>query len=86
MKPYSLGVRGTGGLWVHWGDQIVLLTPGKPPLGYNLEPFISRRTTWAGVSIYVDKPEALWVGIDGKGRDFIRLSFDELEKRSKPWR
>jgi hypothetical protein len=86
MKPYSLGVRGNGGLWVHWGDSIALLTPGKPPLGYNLEPFISRRTAWAGVSIYVGKPEALWVGIDGKGRDFIRLSFDELEKRSKPWR
>lgn len=85
-KPYALGVRSNGGLWVHWGDHIALLTPGKPTMGYSIEPFISRRTAWAGADIYVDMPEALWVGIDGKGRDFIRLSFDELEKRSKPWR
>lgn len=85
-KAYMLGMRGNGSLWVHWGDHIALLTPGRPPMGYSIEPLISRRTEWAGVDLYVDTPEALWIGIDGKGRDFVRLGFDEMEKRAKPWR
>lgn len=74
-QPYAVGVRANGGLWVHWGDHIALLTPGKPTLGYSIVPFISRRTEWAGVDLYVDTPEALWIGIDGRGRDFVRVGF-----------
>lgn len=86
-QTYGLGMRSNGALWLHWGDHLVLLTPGKPPRSFSIEKFLERRTEWAGADIYVQTPpESLWVGIDGRGRNFVRVGFDELEKRAKPWR
>jgi hypothetical protein len=86
-RPYDMGLRKDGSLWVHWGDHLALITPGKPPRSYNLEPLLERRTEWAGHAVYLEKPEALWVGMEvGAGRTMLRVSFAEIDKRSKPWR
>jgi hypothetical protein len=32
------------------------------------------------------RPELLWVGIEvGRGRDFVRLPFNDIEKRARAW-
>jgi hypothetical protein len=83
---HAMGERGDGTLWVHWGDHIGLLAPGKAPRGYNLEPLLpTKRSEWAGADIYIQEHEHLWVGIDGKGRHYERVDFSDMEKRSKPW-
>jgi hypothetical protein len=86
-KVHAFGERSNGALWLHWGDFLVLITPGKPPRSYSIEPFLGRFTEWASANVYVRTPETLWVGMEIRaGRDFIRVSFEELEKRAKPWR
>src|SRR5690606_7072957 len=80
---HGVGERKDGTLWLHWGDHLILLGPGKPARSYSLEPLLARRTEWAGADIYIETPESLWVGIDGRGRDFARVSFAEAEKRAK---
>lgn len=83
---HDVGVRQDGGLWVHWGDSLVLVEPGKPPRRLDLEPLLSRRTEWAGVDVYQPSPEALWLGIEvGAGRDFALLPLADVEKKAKPW-
>ncbi len=83
---YGVGDRGDGSLWLHWGDHLALLSPGKPPRSYNLLPLLPRRYEWAGAAIYVQSPEQLWVGIDGRGRYYERVDFTTVEKHSKVWR
>jgi len=35
----------------------------------------------------IPDPEALWIGIEvGDGRDFVYLTFADIEKGAKPWR
>ncbi len=85
-KIHEVGERSDGSLWVHWGDYLVLLPPGKPARSYSLEPLLQRRTEWAGADVYVQSPEALWIGIERKGgRDFVRLGFADIDQRAKPW-
>jgi hypothetical protein len=84
-KLHSVGERADGALWLQWGDHVGLVSPGRTPRGYDLKRLLTRRTEWAGVAIYVRSPEALWVGIDGTGRDFARVSFADIEKGAKPW-
>ncbi|MFL5346916.1 MAG: hypothetical protein ACJ8AT_19205 [Hyalangium sp.] len=83
---HALGVRENGSLWLHWGDYLMLIPPKGPPRAYNLEPLLTRRTEWADAELYTAKPETLWVGIEhGGSRDFVRVSFDDVEKKAKPW-
>jgi len=83
---HALGERENGSLWLHWGDFLMLLPPKGTPRAYDIEPLLTRRTEWADVGLYSAKPETLWVGIErGGSRDFVRLSFDEVEKKAKPW-
>jgi hypothetical protein len=83
-KVHGLGMRSNGTLWVHWGDHLVLLAPGKPARNFNIEPLLERRTEWADTAIYIEAPESLWVGIEGgAGRNFVRVGFAEAEKRAK---
>lgn len=83
---YDMGVRQGGGLWVHWGDQLLLVDHGRPVRGVNLEPLVPRQAEWAGVGIYVSAPESLWMGMElGRGRDFRLVRFDDVERRAKPW-
>jgi hypothetical protein len=83
---HGMGERSDGTLWLHWGDHICLLPPGKAPRSYNLEPLLpTKRSEWAGADIYIKSPEYLWVGVDGQGRHYERVDFADMEKRSKPW-
>lgn len=84
-KLHAVGERADGTLWLQWGDHVGLVAPGRAPRSYDLKRLLTRRTEWAGVAIYVPSPEALWVGIDGAGRDFARVSFTDIEKGAKPW-
>jgi len=87
-QVHDIGTRQDGRLWIHWGDDLLLFSAdlSKPPRAYDLEPLLTRRATWAGVDVYLADPELLWVGIElGAGRDFVRLSFADMEKRSKTW-
>jgi hypothetical protein len=82
---HGIGERADGTLWLQWGDHLGLLSPGKPPRSYDLEPLLPRRSEWTG-NIYVKSPEHLWIGIDGKGRHFVRVDLADVEKRSQVWR
>ena len=85
LKLHGFGERPDGGLWLHWGDHLGLVSPGKPPRSFALEASLPRRCEWASADIYVKAPEHLWVGIDGRGRDFMRVSFADVERRAQPW-
>jgi hypothetical protein len=85
---HALGVRSNGTLWLHWGDFVFLFDRdlAKPPRAYSIESLLTRRTEWANVAVYVKEPEALWVGIEvRRSRDFVRVSFAEIEKGAKTW-
>ncbi|MBZ4415350.1 hypothetical protein [Myxococcus sp. RHSTA-1-4] len=85
---HALGMRNSGALWLHWGDFIFLFDRdlARPPRAYNIEPLLTRHTEWADVAVYVKEPEALWMGIEvRRSRDFVRVSFSELEKGAKAW-
>ena len=84
-SPMGLGERADGGLWLQWGERIALLSPGKPSRSFNVEPLMQRGWEWAGAQVYVASPESLWVGLDGRGRQFVRLDLADVERRSKPW-
>jgi hypothetical protein len=85
---HALGLRKNGALWMHWGDFVLLfdVNLARNPRAYSVEPLLTRRTEWADVAVYVQEPEVLWIGIEvGRGRDFARVPFAEMEKRAKPW-
>ena len=85
---YAVGERSDGRLWLHWADSLLLFSHDlkRTPRAYDLEPLLARRTEWGGVGIYLPDPEVLWVAIEaGRGRDFVRLSFADLERSAKPW-
>ena len=84
-SPMGLGERADGGLWLQWGERLALLSPGKPSRSFNVEPLMQRGWEWAGAHVYVASPESLWVGLDGRGRQFVRLDLADVERRSKPW-
>jgi hypothetical protein len=83
---YGLGERADGGLWLHWGEHVGLLSPGQPPRSIDLDSLVQRGTEWAGAAIYVTTPESLWIGLDGRGRSYFRVDLTAAEKRAKPWR
>ena len=86
VEPYGLGERSDGSLWLHWGEHLALLSPGKPPRGLDLTPLLQRDTEWAGAHTYVKSPESLWIGLDGHGRGFVRVDLADAERRSSAWR
>jgi hypothetical protein len=85
---FGMGLRPGGELWVHWGDHLALLMPGKPARAYSIESMVDRRIEWAGADIYLEGPEeSLWIGLDsGTGRHFERVRFDAVDRGAKPWR
>lgn len=86
---HALGMRKNGALWMYWGNFVLLFDREltRNPRAYSVEPLLTRRTEWADVAVYVQEPEVLWIGIEvGRGRDFVRVTFAEMEKRAKPWR
>jgi hypothetical protein len=86
-QVHGMGERKNGGMWLHWGNHLIFLEPGKPPRAMSIEPLLKRRSEWAGADIYVAEPESLWIGIEvGAGRDFVNVSLAELEKGAKPWK
>lgn len=79
----GLGERANGGLWLHWGEHLWLVSPGQPSRSYDLDPFVRRGTEWAGAYRYVPAPEALWVGLDGRGRSYFRVDLGQAESKSR---
>ncbi|HEU4382448.1 MAG TPA: hypothetical protein VFR85_03005 [Anaeromyxobacteraceae bacterium] len=81
----SLGERKGGGLWLHWGDNLVvgdLAAPRKLDVGEH----VKRGTEWAKAYIYHDEPESLWMGIEvGGGRDYVDIDLAEVDRRARPW-
>ena len=86
VEPNGLGERGDGSLWLLWGEHLALLSPGKPPRGLDLAPLLLPDTEWAGAHTYVKSPESLWIGLDGRGRGFVRVDLAQAERRSSVWR
>lgn len=83
---YGVGGRRDGGLWVHWGNHLVLVPPVGAPRRYDLEPLLRRRNEWAGADVYVASPEVLWVGVEvGAGRDFVAVDLAAVERQARPW-
>jgi hypothetical protein len=76
--------RTSDDLFVHWGDYLLLLPATGPTRLMNLEAVPGGRE-WAWVDVYVPQPEALWIGVEGAGREFYRLPFSEIEHGAKPW-
>ncbi|WP_224360256.1 hypothetical protein [Hyalangium versicolor] len=85
-RPWGFGERADCGLWVHWGDHLGLISPGRQPISFDIDPLLQRGTEWAGTHTYVTTPESLWVGLDGRGRSYVRVDLAEAERRGKPWR
>jgi hypothetical protein len=83
--PNGVGERQDGGLWLHWGDHLALLSPGRPPRSLDLDPLRPRGFEWAGAARYVERPESLWLGLDGRGRNHVRLDLAEAERRARAW-
>jgi hypothetical protein len=82
----GFGVRADGRLWIHWGDELLLFANdlSVPPLAYDLEPMLARRTEWANVDIYVPQQDALWVGLEVmRSRNFALVNLAEIETRAK---
>jgi hypothetical protein len=86
VEPYGLGERSDGSLWLHWGEHLALLSPGKPPRGLDLTPLLQPDTEWAGAHTYVKSPESLWIGLDGRGRGFVRVDLAEADRHPRPWK
>jgi hypothetical protein len=84
--PHGFGERRDGSLWLHWGERLALLGPGKPPRRLDLEPLLERGTEWADVAVYVAEPESIWFGLDGRQRGYSRVDLAEAERRSSEWR
>jgi hypothetical protein len=76
--------RKQGGFFLHWGDYLFLLADGAPARAVSLTSFVKGSPEWAGAAIYVPEPEALWLGIEGGGRQFVYLALDEVEKLARP--
>lgn len=90
LQSMDLGLHGLGerddGLWVHYGDHVGLLAPGKPPRAFDLAPRLPRRHEWAGADVHVAAADQLWVGIDGPGnRDYLRVDLADADRRATPW-
>jgi len=86
-KFYAFGQREKGGFWLHVGDHIALVNPGKPPRRFSIERYIERFTEWAGQAVYLASPECLWVGLEvRRSRDFLRVNFADIEKGATVWR
>jgi hypothetical protein len=80
------GVRADGSVWVHLDNDMALIDANGVARRVNLEPLFGKKTSWAGVHVYREKPEGMWIGVEvGGGRDFVWVSFADLEKHSTPW-
>ncbi len=57
--------------------------PGEPARKFDLDSIVPRGMEWAGVAIYVAAPEALWIGLDGRGRGYARVDLADVERRAQ---
>ncbi len=81
----TLKDRANGELFMGWGDYLVLLGSGKPPRFLDISGLAGPEQEMAGAFIYVQPPEALWIGIEvGEARDFVKMTFADIEKRALP--
>jgi hypothetical protein len=82
---HGFGERPDGGLWLHWGDHLGLISPGQPPRAFSLRSLLPPHCEWGG-DVFIASPEQLWVGIDGRGRDYARVDLADVGRRARPWR
>jgi hypothetical protein len=84
---YDVGQRRDGRIYLHWGDRLLLFGDDldQQPRAFEIETVLERKTEWSGATVYQPEPESLWVGLDGRGRNFVRVSFQRADKGAKPW-
>lgn len=83
---HALGERKNGDLYLHWGDELVLIPRNGHPSSYSLEPLMNRGNEWADADIYREDSEELWVGMEFKGgRDFARVHLADVVRKAKPF-
>ncbi|MDX2020980.1 MAG: hypothetical protein SF187_12135 [Deltaproteobacteria bacterium] len=81
----SIRERKNGDLWMHWGDNLVIVN-NSGARKVDVGGFGGRSAEWAGSYIYVEDPEAVWFGLEmGGGRDYIRVDFAALDRSARPW-
>jgi hypothetical protein len=87
LTVYEIGERSNGELFLHWGDNLLLFAKdlSRPPRAYQIESLLERKTEWAGAAVYLEQPESVWIGLDGRGRSFVRVDLAQVEKLAKPW-
>ncbi len=84
---YGMGVRPNGTAWLHFGDEMALVDATGVARRTSVRAFVrDQPVEWAGADLYIEKPEGLWIGVEvGPGRDFVWVSFTDLEARATPW-
>lgn len=84
---HGFGERARGGYWLHWGDHVLLLREGRPPLAFSVARYMKPRGEWAGADAYTASPESLRLGVDvGAGRQFADVGFGAIEKGARELR
>jgi hypothetical protein len=73
------------GLLIQWEDHLVLVGLDGKLRALDILGLTGGRPEWAGLSILVDGPEELWVGVEsGRSRDFVRVSIAAAEAKAQP--
>jgi len=81
---HGFGERSNGGFWLHWGDRIVLLSPGKAPRAVDIAKRLKQGQEWASADRYNATPETLTIGIDyAGGRTFVDIPLTSIERSAK---
>jgi hypothetical protein len=76
---HALLARPSGGLLLHWGDDVVLLASDGSARAVDLRRAAGGSFEWAGVDVLAEAPEELWVGVEvGSSRDFLRVPLSRL--------
>jgi hypothetical protein len=81
---HGFGERNNGTFWLHWGDRIVLLSPGKPARAVDISKRLKLGQEWASADRYSATPETLTIGIDfAGGRTFVDIPLSTIERSAK---
>ena len=81
----GIGLRKRGGIWFQSNSHLAFMSPNGSVRRLRIDSIMRRGREWAGNHVYVEDPEALWVGLDGRGRMMTRVDLGKAERSAKPW-